>query len=154
MSRAASMSITLPAWMSRPKKSYITRSGGQYTPDDLALRFALSLRIHGTADALRQLARTLVPMVCLEHQPNMKLLSRTLDDSKVINAALNIINRVCELLHIAKGVDFRLNVPADPVPVCHMKPMQHLDTDGVITWQCRHCSHHKPSGWPHEVLTA
>lgn len=106
--------ITLPTWMSRKPKQYITRSGGQYTPDDIALRFALCLRIHGTADALRQTARALVPHVCMEHQPNLKLLSRTMDDQKVFTAALNIINRVCDLLGIAPEVQFQLNEPLEP----------------------------------------
>lgn len=98
--------ITLPAYLSIKPRKYITRSGGKYTPDDVALRFALSIRIHNSADALRALARTLVPLVCLEHQPNMKLLSRTKDDDKVFGAALNIINRVCDLMQLAPGSTF------------------------------------------------
>lgn len=96
--------VTLPAWMNRPvKKLYITRSGGQYRPDDVALAFALSLRLDDSTDAVRSLARRLVDRVCLEHQPNLKRLSREPDDAKVFDAALKIINRVCDLLDIGPG---------------------------------------------------
>lgn len=110
MQKAPSGVVTLPAWMSRPvKKLYITRSGGQYRPDDVALAFALSLRVHDTADHLRRLARRLVDKVCLEHQPNMKRLAREPDDAKVFDAALKIINRVCDLLEYAPGTRFVRN---------------------------------------------
>lgn len=91
------------------RKLYITRSGGQYRPDDVALAFALSLRVHDSADHLRRLARRLVDKVCLEHQPNMKRLSREPDDAKVFDAALKIINRVCDLLEYAPGTRFVRN---------------------------------------------
>lgn len=106
--------ITLPAYLNRKPKKYITRSGGQYTPDDIALRFALCLQIHGTADALRATARELAPKVCYEHQPNMKLLSRTMDDEKVFVAAINIINRVCDLLGLAPDSEFHLIIEDHP----------------------------------------
>lgn len=110
MQKAPSGVVTLPAWMSRPvKKLYITRSGGQYRPDDVALAFALSLREHDSADHLRRLARRLVDKVCLEHQPNMKRLARESDDDKVFDAALKIINRVCDLLDIGHGATFVRN---------------------------------------------
>ena len=91
------------------RKLYITRSGGQYRPDDVALAFALSLRFHDSADNLRRLARRLVDKVCLEHQPNMKRLAREPDDAKVFDAALKIINRVCDLLDIGHGATFVRN---------------------------------------------
>lgn len=91
------------------RKLYITRSGGQYRPDDVALAFALSLRVHDSADHLRKLARRLVDKVCLEHQPNMKRLAREPDDAKVFDAALKIINRVCDLLEYAPGTRFVRN---------------------------------------------
>ncbi len=91
------------------KKLYNTRSGGQYTAEDVALRFALSLREHDSADELRSLARRLVDNVCLEHQPNMKRLSREPDDAKVFDAALKIINRVCDLLGYGTGTEFVRN---------------------------------------------
>ncbi|WP_409268272.1 hypothetical protein [Pseudomonas sp. KCJK9044] len=91
------------------RKLYITRSGGQYRPDDVALAFALSLRVHDSADHLRRLVRRLVDKVCLEHQPNMKRLAREPDDAKVFDAALKIINRVCDLLDIGPGTRFVRN---------------------------------------------
>lgn len=101
MQKAPSGVVTLPAWMNRPvKKLYNTRSGGQYRPDDVALAFALSLR---------RLARRLVDKVCLEHQPNMKRMAREPDDAKVFDAALKIINRVCDLLEYAPGTSFVRN---------------------------------------------
>jgi len=91
------------------RRNYITRAGGQYGPDDVALRFALCLRIHGTAESIRRTAHELAHKVCYEHQPNMKLLSRTKDDDRVLIAALNIINRCCDLMGIAPDQRFQLN---------------------------------------------
>lgn len=104
------MASLFDASMRKPvRKLYITRSGGQYRPDDVALAFALSLRVHDSADHLRRLARRLVDKVCLEHQPNMKRLSREPDDAKVFDAALKIINRVCDLLEYAPDTRFVRN---------------------------------------------
>ncbi|ORL66665.1 DUF7740 domain-containing protein [Pseudomonas putida] len=104
------MASLFDASMRKPvRKLYITRSGGQYRPDDVALAFALSLREHDSADHLRRLARRLVDKVCLEHQPNMKRLAREPDDAKVFDAALKIINRVCDLLEYAPGTSFVRN---------------------------------------------
>ncbi|WP_236066356.1 hypothetical protein [Pseudomonas alliivorans] len=101
--------VTLPSWMKSVKKLYNTRSGGQYRPDDVALAFAVSLRMYDSADQLRALARRLVDKVCLEHQPNMKRLSREPDDAKVFDAALKIINRVCQLLDVGSDTEFVRN---------------------------------------------
>lgn len=104
------MAIPFDASARKPvRKLYITRSGGQYRPDDVALAFALSLRFDDSADAVRSLARRLVDKVCLEHQPNLKRLSREPDDAKVFDAALKIINRVCDLLDIGPGTRFVRN---------------------------------------------
>ena len=65
--------------------------------------------MHDSADHLRRLARRLVDKVCLEHQPNMKRLAREPDDAKVFDAALKIINRVCDLLEYAPGTRFVRN---------------------------------------------
>lgn len=120
------------------KRSYITQSGGQWHPGDIALAFALVIREHDSADALRQLARRLVDKVCLEHQPNMKLLSRTQDDQAVWAKALRIVNRVCEMWKILPTVPFPRNLVA---PKCHMKSMWYV-RDGHF-WKCQHCSHTK-----------
>ncbi|WP_188036221.1 hypothetical protein [Pseudomonas sp. EZ-C24] len=104
------MAIPFDASARKPvRKLYITRSGGQYRPDDVAVAFALSLRFDDSADAIRSLARRLVDKVCLEHQPNLKRLSREPDDAKVFDAALKIINRVCDLLDIGPGTRFVRN---------------------------------------------
>ncbi|WP_256806921.1 hypothetical protein [Pseudomonas kurunegalensis] len=104
------MASLFDASMRKPaRKLYITRSGGQYRPDDVALAFALSLRVHDSADHLRRLARRLVDKVCLEHQPNMKRLAREPDDAMVFDTALKIINRVCDLLEYAPGTRFVRN---------------------------------------------
>lgn len=113
MEMAQSGVVTLPSWMRSVKKLYNTRSGGQYQPDDVALAFALSLRFHDSADELRSLARRLVDKVCLEHQPNMKRLSREPDDAKVFDAALRIINRVCDLLNYEPDTAFVRNGELD-----------------------------------------
>lgn len=109
MQKTTSGVVTLPAWMRSVKKLYNTRSGGQYRPDDVALAFALSLRLHDSAGQLRSLARRLADKVCLEHQPNMKRLARETNDSKVFDAALKIINRACDLLDYAPGTQFVRN---------------------------------------------
>lgn len=101
--------VTLPSWMTSVKKLYNTRSGGQYRPEDVALAFALSLRAHDSADELRSLARRLVEKVCLEHQPNLRRLARESDDALVFDAALRIINRVCDLLSYDPGTEFVRN---------------------------------------------
>ncbi len=104
------MASLFDASMRKPvRKLYITRSGGRYQPDDVALAFALSLRMHDSADHLRRLSRRLVDKVCLEHQPNMKRLAREPDDAEVFSAALKIINRVCDLLDIGPGATFVRN---------------------------------------------
>lgn len=104
------MAIPFDASARKPvRKLYITRSGGQYRPDDVAVAFALSLRFYDSSDAIRSLARRLVDKVCLEHQPNLKRLSREPDDAKVFDAALKIINRVCDLLDIGPGTRFVRN---------------------------------------------
>lgn len=104
------MASLFDASMRKPvRKLYITRSGGQYRPDDVALAFALSLRMHDSADHLRRLARRLVDKVCLEHQPNMKRPAREQDDAVVFADALRVINRVCDLLDISPGTRFVRN---------------------------------------------
>ena len=109
MERAASGVVTLPSWMKSVKKHYITHSGGQYRPDEVALAFALSLRIHDSADELRSLAWRLVDKVCMEHQPNLRRLAREKDDALVFDAALRIVNRVCDMLRNEPGTEFLRN---------------------------------------------
>lgn len=102
--------ITLPTWMQKPKRTYITRSGGQYRPEEVALAFALSIRFHNSADEIRATARRLVDKVCLEHQPNLKRLGREPEDAKVFDAALKIVDRVCDLMGYSVGEEFKRHV--------------------------------------------
>lgn len=98
--------ITLPKWMTSVKKLYNTVTGGDYQPHDVALAFALTFRLHGTADALRQTARNLVDNVCRQHKPNMKRLYNEPDDAKVWDAAEKIVNRVTDMMGVCKGEPF------------------------------------------------
>ena len=94
-------------------RRYITRSGAMWGPDMVALCFALAIRHHDDhAAAIRATARRLVPLVCMEHQPNMKKLARgtDIDDANTVSCALAIINRVCEVKGIRPDVPF-LQVP-------------------------------------------
>lgn len=109
MNVAPSGVVTLPSWMKTVKKLYNTKSGGSYSPEDVALAFALSLRIHDSAAELRSLARNLVGKVCLESQPNMRRLAREESDDLVFDAALRIVNRVCDLKRIGAGSQFVRN---------------------------------------------
>lgn len=109
MNVAASGVATLPSWMTSVKKLYNTKSGGNYSPEDVALAFALSLRIHNDADELRALARNLVGKVCLERQPNMRKLAREKNDELAFDVALRIVNRVCDLKRIGAGSQFLRN---------------------------------------------
>ena len=155
--------VTLPKAL--PKRSYITRSGGSWHPGDIALCFALVIRFEDSADALRKLARRLVDKVCLEHQPNMKRLSREPDDQKVWNAVLKIIDRSFEIWmpqpdctpeqRLAwqearvSGPFLRNTWKDKPVeviepPRCHMKPMRLAGYHKHRHWKCQHCTHTKP----------
>src|SRR5690606_9390001 len=94
--KAPSGVITLPRYLNPPRRRYVTRSGSTWGPETVALCFALTLRNHGTVEAVRATARRLVDKVCMEHQPNMKKLARGTDiaEDKTIPCALAIINRV------------------------------------------------------------
>ena len=141
--------VTLPGYLSKPKRRYITRSGGKWGPETVALCFALSLRIHGTHDAIRATARRLVPLVCLENQPNMKKLARgdDINERQTILCALMIVNRVCDLTGVLPGVEFKENPPPPEPPEpprCHLKPMKLAGYHKHRHWKCQHCSHTKP----------
>ncbi|AMD43444.1 hypothetical protein ZC03_067 [Pseudomonas phage ZC03] len=91
--------ITLPTWLSQRSK-YITKTGGDWGPETVALCLALSLRIHGTVDQVRVTARRLAERVCREQEPKLKGIAREPDDSIVVMTAESIVNRVCDLLEI------------------------------------------------------
>lgn len=132
--------IKMPRFLSRPVSKYITRSGARWQPEDVALCMALTLRHHGTVEAVRATARRLADLVCMEQQPKMKQLARYVESEKVIPCALAIINRVCSLVKIAPEVEFELSEP----PRCHMKAMRLAGEPGGRFWQCQHCTHTKP----------
>lgn len=147
MSRAPSGVVVIPGYLTK-KRVYVTSTGGTWHPGDVALAFALCIRAHDSADAIRKLARNLVDKVCREHQPNMKLLSRTMDDEKVWNAAMKIVNRVCEMWRIEPETPFLRNVIPEvelvEPPRCHMKPMRLAGYHKHRHWKCQHCKHTKP----------
>lgn len=89
--------ITLPRWLQRT-------TSAQYNAIDLTLMLALSLKFHGTADAIRQLARDVRFTVCMEHQPKVKALARMESDQAVLQCAVNIVQRVTDALDIHPGV--------------------------------------------------
>ncbi|WP_417659956.1 hypothetical protein [Pseudidiomarina sp.] len=140
---ARSGDIALPRWLSRPVSRYVTRSGERWQPETVALVFALVLREHGTIEAVRATARRLADKVCLEQQPKLKELARTVPDDKVIQVALNIINRVCDLCSIGPGTEFKMPEPVI-APRCHMTPMKLAGYHAHKHWKCQHCSHTKP----------
>jgi hypothetical protein len=140
---ARSGDIALPRWLSRPVSKYITRSGSRWQPETVALCFAITLRQYGTIEAVRATARRLSDLVCREQQPRLKSLARTVPDDKVIQVALNIINRVCDLCDIAPGTEFKMPEPVI-APRCHMTPMKLAGYHAHKHWKCQHCSHTKP----------
>ena len=94
--------ITLPSWLNAVKKVYNTKTGGDMTPVDVALAFALTIRLYGTADALRKTARNITDKVCRQQKPGMKRLSKAPDDV-VWEATSKIVNRVTDMLKILPG---------------------------------------------------
>lgn len=100
--------VTLPKWMNTVKKVYVTSTGGDYNPRDVALALALTIRLHGTVDAIRQTARNLVDKVCREHKPNMRRLSRTAADAAVLEASQKIIDRVLTMTGVELDEPFAL----------------------------------------------
>lgn len=90
--------ITLPRWL-------MSTTTMQMSSVDLVVVFALSLSIHGTADAARQMR----DKVCMEHQPKLNLLARIEDDAKVMQAVVNIVQRATDQLGILPGVTFPVN---------------------------------------------
>lgn len=130
--------ITLPKWLTRTQSM-------QFNSVDVVLIMALTLRIHGTADAIRQTARNLRFKVCMEHQPKMKALAKLEKDEEVILCAFNIVQRATDAMGIHPGKLFEVLPPAelqDP-PRCHYKPMRLAGEPGRRHWQCQHCSHTK-----------
>lgn len=101
-----------------------------YSPMDVVLCMALSIKFHGTADAIRQTARSMRDRAPYEHRPNLKKLATTLSDDKVLAVVWQMFDQTCDLI----------GAQDEPEPPrCHMKPMlvrRHL-------WHCQHCKHTK-----------
>lgn len=134
-----SVPIALPRWLMN------TRSM-QLNSVDVVLIMALTLRIHGTADAIRQTARNIRFKVCKEHQPKMKTLAKLESDEEVILCAQNIVQRATDALGILQGKPFEFipgGIIQDP-PRCHYKPMRLAGEPGGRHWKCQHCSKTKP----------
>lgn len=134
-----SVPIKLPRWMT---KTYSM----QLNSVDVVLIMALSLRIHGTADAIRKAAMNIRFKVCMEHQPKMKALAKLKNDADVIRCAIKIVQRATDAMGILPGEPFEL-IPEDVIqdpPRCHMKPMLLAGEPGNRYWKCQHCSHTKP----------
>lgn len=130
-----SVPIALPRWLMN------TRSM-QLNSVDVVLIMALNLRIHGTADAIRQTARNIRFKVCKEHQPKMKQLANLEKDEEVILCAFNIVQRATDALGILPGKLFEfipVGIIQDP-PRCHYKPMRLTGEPGDRHWKCQHCS--------------
>lgn len=130
--------ILLPKWLMRTQSM-------QFNSVDVVLIMALTLRIHGTADAVRQTARNLRFKVCMEHQPKMKALAKLADDRATLQSALNIVQRATDALGVLPGVPFEVLPRAlliDP-PRCHYKVMRLAGEAGARHWACQHCSHTK-----------
>ena len=134
-----SVPIKLPRWMT---KTYSM----QLNSVDVVLIMALTLRIHGTADAIRKTAMNIRFKVCMEHQPKMKALAKLKKDEDVIRCAINIVQRATDAMGILPGEPFEW-IPEDVIqnlPRCHFKPMRLSGEPGNRHWKCQHCSHTKP----------
>lgn len=91
--------IALPRWMLSTRTMDLSSV-------DVVLIFALVLHNHGTADAIRATAKRIRDKVCMEHRPKMRLLANTEDDARVLQAAINIVERSTSQLGILPGRPF------------------------------------------------
>lgn len=128
--------IRLPKWLA-------TTYTMQFNSIDFTLALALTLRIHGTADAVRQTAKNLRHKVCMEHQPKIKLLAKIEDDAAVLKCAKNIVQRVTDALDIHPGQPFEVLDVHTP-PKCHYQPMLLAGEPGARVWRCQHCQAEQP----------
>lgn len=155
--------IPLPRFCAGLQRKYITKTGDQFQPLDVALGLALSVRLHGTVEAARGTARRMAEKVCMEHRPKLVALSRVptnieqhrrdpaaklngVLDEDVLHVARRIVERVSDALGVAPGVPFEV-IPLAALqepPKCHWKPMRLAGEPGARHWECQHCSHTKP----------
>lgn len=94
--------IVLPKWLTRTNTM-------QMSSVDVVVVLALSLRLYGTAAAIRKAAIGMRNKVCMEHQPKMKLLAKTEDDAMVMQVAVNIVQRATDQLGILPGEVFHVS---------------------------------------------
>ena len=128
----------LPAWLRNTTTM-------QYNSLDLTLMLFLSLKLHGTADAVRQLARDVRFKVCIEHQPKMKALAKLEKDAAVLQCAVNIVQRVTDALDIHPGKPILAALGRVVTPLkCHYHPMNLVNIDGRWTWRCVTCERVEP----------
>lgn len=129
----------------------IRTSSHDYSNLDVTLIFALSLKNHGTAKAIRATARLIRDKVCREHRSKMAALARLENDEAVISCALNIVQRVTDMIGIHPGVAFTPKkaevIELVQPPRCHMKPMRLAGYHNHRHWKCQHCKHTKPMNW-------
>ena len=130
---------------------FVTRPDTKWDSLTVALCFALTVRLHGTAEAVQRTARNLVSKVRLEHQPNMKRLARGIEipAKDAIKCAVEVVNSLCTARGISPTVEFR---PNPEPPRCHLTPMMLAGYHKHRHWKCQHCSHTKPldaaAKWP------
>lgn len=139
--------VTLPRFLTPQKRKYITTTGGAWSPETVALAIALTVRIHGTPEAIKRTAGRLVDKVPRESAPNMKRIWREANNDQAADFALVLVNRVCDLCGILPGERFEANKPPAEPPRCHMKPMKLAGYHQHRHWRCQHCRHTKPLDW-------
>ncbi|MFK8398122.1 hypothetical protein M2D07_006375 [Pseudomonas sp. BGr12] len=100
-SKAALPGIPLPRWLMKTQSMELNSV-------DVVVVMALVLRIHGTADAVRQLARRIRDKVCMEHRPKMRALARMENDDQALRTALTIVQRATDALGIYPGQPFHV----------------------------------------------
>jgi hypothetical protein len=98
--KQSSVQITLPVYLSNPKRFVSSRKGWDGLA--VALAFALTLSEHGTPEAVQATAYRLVSKVPIDKQPNMKRLARGVEipSEKAIQCAELIIDTVCKAWHV------------------------------------------------------
>lgn len=103
----------------------------RYNSMDVVLALSLALKIHGTAQAIRDTARSMRHNAPYEHRPKLKRLAEYPEDYKVLSAAWQMLDRTVELFPPVPDL-------YEP-PRCHFKPM----TIRHHQWICSTCKHRK-----------
>ncbi|WP_288081536.1 hypothetical protein [Pseudomonas sp.] len=120
----------LPRWLQAANKA-------RYNHRDIALVLALSLRINGTADAVRQAAKNLQHKVMAEFRTRMQQLAK-LDDSRIMRRARDIVQALSDLVGAAPGVFFEV-INTRNQPRCHYTLMTLAGEPGARHWACQYC---------------